>query len=547
MKIRLLDIVVACAAAAALCSCTKTGSVAGPGGRVNAWTQPHVLRFADAGDVNTLNPHLGQFADVGYLSSMTMAYLIKWDEHNRPYPELATQVPDQSNGGVSKDGLTITYHIRRGVKWSDGAAFDADDVVFSTNVVNNPANNEVGRLGWDQITKIDEPDKYTVVYHLKKPYSPFIETFFSTAGANPCILPKHLLAQFPNINHIAYNSLPVGIGPFKYQRWDRAQDVVLVPNPLYWRGQPKLKEVIYKIVPDRNTVLSQMQAHEIDMWDLFGGSYLSRVQGVAGFSILRQPSYWWNHMDFNTQRPAMRDPVVRAALRLALDRRTLRDKIGRGVGILQEVTTPKTAPYAVSSIPLVPFDISQANALLDRDGWTRGPDGIRQKNGVKLSLDFATSAGTPDTDEQIELIRSWWKQIGVDITVRHYPPALMFAPLQQGGIVYSNKWDVIVFAWLNDAIGDMTPFLSCKSFPPNGQNDIRWCNQRAQAAMDALFGHYQQPQRNADVLIVEQELTREVPTMVTSLREDIYAYNSDLKNFHPNALTPFDNMLNVDI
>ena len=229
-----------------------------------------------------------------------MAYLVKWDEHNQPYPELATEVPTQANGGVSKDGLTITYHLRKGVRWSDGAPFDADDVVFSTNVVLNPANNEVGRLGWDQITKIDEPDKYTVVYHLKKPYSPFVETFFSTAGANPCILPKHLLAQYPNINHVAYNSLPIGIGPFKYERWDRAQEIVLVPNPLYWRGQPKLKEIIFKIVPDRNTVLSQLQAKEIDMWDLVPGAYLSRVQAIPGVSVLRQPSYFFNHLDFNT-------------------------------------------------------------------------------------------------------------------------------------------------------------------------------------------------------------------------------------------------------
>jgi peptide/nickel transport system substrate-binding protein len=534
-------------AATLLCSCTKTGSVAGAGGRANSWTRPHVLRFADAGDVNTLNPHLGQFADVGYLSSLTMAWLIKWDEYNRPYPELATQVPDQQNGGVSKDGLTITYHIRHGVRWSDGAPFNADDVVFSTNVVNNPANNEVGRLGWDKITKIDEPDKYTVVYHLKSAYSPFIETFFSTAGANPCILPKHLLAQYPNINNIPYNSLPIGIGPFKYKRWNRAQDVVLIPNPLYWRGMPKLKEIDYEIVPDRNTVLSQMQAHEIDMWNLLGGSYLSRAQSVPGFSILRQPGFWYNHMDFNTQRPAMRDPIVRQALRLALDRRTLRDKIGRGVGILQEVNTPKGAPYNVTTIPLVPFDIAAANALLDKDGWARGADGIRQKNGVKLSLEFATGAGTPDVDEQIELIRSWWKQIGVDLTVRHYPPALMFAPLQQGGIVYSTKWDVIVFAWLNDAIGDMSPYFSDKAIPPNGQNNTRWVNPRVQAAVDGLFGHYQQSERNRDVLTVEQELVKDVPMIVTSLREDIYAYNSDLKNFHPNALTPFDNMMVVDI
>ena len=132
---------------------------------------------------------------------MTMAWLVKWDENNNPYPELATEVPTKANGGVSKDGLTITYHLRKGVKWSDGAPFDADDVVFTTKVILNPATNEVGRLGWDQITKIDEPDKYTVVYHMKKPYSPFVTTFFSTAGANPCILPKHLLDKLPNINN----------------------------------------------------------------------------------------------------------------------------------------------------------------------------------------------------------------------------------------------------------------------------------------------------------------------------------------------------------
>ncbi|MGC1381588.1 MAG: peptide ABC transporter substrate-binding protein [Candidatus Baltobacteraceae bacterium] len=547
MNVRYLIAAAGVAAAVGLGACTKTGAGGAVGGRANAWTHPHVLTFADAGDVNTLNPHLGQFADIGYLSSMTMAYLVKWDEHNNPYPELATSIPTQSNGGVSKDGLTITYHLRKGVHWSDGAPFDADDVVFSTRVVLNPNNNEVGRLGWDQITRIDEPDKFTVVYHLKKPYSPFIETFFSTAGANPCILPKHLLAQYPNINHVAYNSLPIGIGPFKYERWDRAQDIVLVPNPIYWRGRPKLQQVIYKIVPDRNTVLSQLESHELDLWDLVPGAYLARVQALPGLEIRRQPSYFFNHLDFNTQRPGVSDPIVREALRYALDRRTVIDKIGRGVGILQDVTTPKNAPYAVTSIPPTPFDLAKANALLDQGGWKRGPDGIRQKNGVRLSLEFATTAGAPDTDEQIELIRAWWKQVGVDMTVRHYPPALMFAPIQQGGIVYSTKWDVIVFAWLNDAIGDMSPLYSCRSFPPNGQNNLRWCSHRAQAAMDALFAHYDQAQRNQDVLVVQQELVKDVPTVVTSLREDIFGYNKDLKNFNPNAITPFDNMLNVDI
>jgi peptide/nickel transport system substrate-binding protein len=546
MHIRFLRLT-AVAAIVLISGCTKSGGT-GLSGRVNSWTQPHVLRFADAGDLNTLNPHLGQFADIGFLSSMTMAWLIKWDENNRAYPELATEVPTTANGGVSKDGLTITYHLRKGVRWSDGAPFTADDVVFSTKVVLNPNNNEIGRLGWDQITKIDEPDKYTVVYHMKKPYSPFIETFFSSAAANPCILPKHLLAQYPNINHVAYNSLPVGIGPFKYLRWDRAQDVILVPNPLYWRGQPKLQKIIYKIIPDRNTVLAQLEAKELDMWDLVPGSYLARAAAFPGIAIRRQPSYFYNHLDFNVTRPLLRDRTVREALKLAIDRQTIIDKIAHGVGILQDVTTPKNAPYAVTSIPPEAFSIARANALLEEDGWKRGPDGIRRKNGQRLSLAFATSAGTQDVDRQIELIRSWWKQIGVEITVQHYATALMFAPLESGGIIYSpNKWDVVAFAWLNEAIGDYSPIYSCHSFPPQGQNNLRWCNPRAQSAIDAVFTHFDQSQRNADVLVFEQEFVKDVPSIVTSLREDIFAYNKDLKGFNPNSITPFDNMMNVDI
>ncbi len=171
---------------------------------VNSWTLPHTLRLTVGEDVENLNPTLTQDIPVsGIIGPLTMAYLVRWGFHNEPVAELVTQIPTQQNGGVSADGLTITYHLRKGVKWSDGAPFDGDDVVWSIHAVLNPANNVVSRTGWDRITKVDEPDKYTVVLHLSKPYSPFLETFFSSAGANPVVMPKHLLAQYPNINNVA--------------------------------------------------------------------------------------------------------------------------------------------------------------------------------------------------------------------------------------------------------------------------------------------------------------------------------------------------------
>ena len=111
----------------------------------------------------------------------------------------------------------------------------------------------------------------------------------------------------------------------------------------------------------------------------------------------------------------------------------------------------------------------------------------------------------------------------------------MFAPMQQGGVIYSNKWDVITFAWAADPIGDYSALYGCQSFPPAGQN-TRWCNETAQGAMEALFGHYDVSQRNADIKVLMQQLIEGCLDRVIS-RVDLFAYNKDLKNYRPNNLT----------
>ncbi|HUY40952.1 MAG TPA: peptide ABC transporter substrate-binding protein [Candidatus Dormibacteraeota bacterium] len=529
-------------------STTTTTTTSVGSGRVNAWTIPHVLRYATAEDISSLNPALSQQSTLGLMSSLTAAWLVKWDRNNRPIPEIATEVPTKANGGVSPDGLTITYHVRKGVRWSDGAPLNADDVVWSIHAILNPANNVVSRTGWDRIKRVDEPNKYTVILHLSRPYSPFVVVFFSSADANPSILPKHILAKYPNFNNVPFDALPVGAGPFMYKAWNRSQDVVMVRNPYYWRGQPKLKEIDFEIVPDRNTVFTELQAHALDLWYPMPGNYFGRIAELGnGFRYLRRPAYLYNHIDFNVSRPAVSDPVVRHALELAIDRKTLLDKIAHGVGILEEEPAPPSAPYFDPNVPFVNFDIAKANAILDADGWTRGSDGIRQKNGVRLALEVASSAGSPDTDSMLALIQQWWKQIGVAMTVRRYESSQLFNTYQAGGIVYNGKWDVVFFAWGNDPIGDYSFVYGCDQIPPNGQNDLHWCNHTADDAMHALFTHYDQAQRNADDTILFQQLAKDVPTIVTYVREDVYAYNRDLKGFHPNSVTPFDDFMNVDI
>lgn len=516
-------------------------------GARHPYTIPHTLRYTTAEDISTLNPLIFISATLGLMSSLTMAFLVRYDAHNRPVPELATEVPTLQNGGISKDGKTITFHLRKGVVWSDGAPFDARDLVFTWKQVMNPANNVVGRDGWDLITAIDTPDPHTAIVRLKEPYAAFLPTFCGTAGGNPCILPEHLLRDAPNINDVPYNSLPVGIGPFKYSSWQRTVQVEMVSNDRYWRGKPKLEKVIFRIIPDRNTILTQLATHEVDLWYPFGGLYYDRVKAIPGIHVIRQSGYIYNHFDFNMDRPLFKERAVREALRYAIDRPTIIAKLGHGIGILQESVLAPTHPMFDPNIPKVPFDLAKAASLLDGAGWTRGSDGIRTKNGTRLSIDFASSVGTPDFDQQLALIQSWWKQIGVDMNVHRYASPLLFAPYANGGIIYAGKFDMVGFAWQNDPVGDLSNLFESTQIPPNGQNDLRYRNPAVDRALDAFKRTYDTARQKELAAFVQRQVVADVPTIVTSFREDMYGFNDDLQNFHPNAASPFDNMMNVDI
>jgi peptide/nickel transport system substrate-binding protein len=534
------------AAALALASCTKVGG-AGEVASRNAFTHPHVLRWSDNEDVAGLNPHIVSQANVSWLSELTMAYLVRYDAANEPVPELVTEIPTQRNGGISADGKTITFRLRRGVKWSDGQPFDADDVVFSFAAVLNPKNNEVGRSGFDLIEKIGEPDKFTVALHLKKPYGLYFPTFFGTAAAQPCILPKHLLGRLASINDAPYNSLPVGIGPFRYTQWRRGDAVVMEANPHYWRGRPKLDQIVFKIVPDANTVFTLLGSGELDLWVQVRTTFAERIGKLPGFVALRHPSTFYDHIDFNLTRAVVADPVVREALRYATDRRALLQEANHGVGLLSESVVPIASPAYDKSLGLVPFDLAKANALLDADGWKPGADGVRVKNGVRLSLEFTLASGAPDIDTRVELVRAWWKQVGVALTVKHFLPAVYFAPYADGGIMFGGKYDVATFAWGGDIEGDVSALFECKQIPPGGENNTRYCNRAVDAAMEKFDALYDPAQRQPYANLIQRRIFKDVPTIVLDDREDLYALNADLKHFRPNAVSPFDDIMNVDI
>lgn len=519
-----------------LCGCERPGTRS---------AGDHVLRFSEGLDVTTLNPLLSTVAITTDLGQLTMAHFVRFDPAGRIVPELITAIPTRSNGGVSRDGRSLTYHLRHGVRWSDGAPFDAGDVVYTVGAIRNPANNISIRDLWDRVTGVDAPDKYTVVLHLDAPYGGFAWRFFSTLG-NSCVLPKHLLGKLATINQAPYNALPVGIGPFRYTAFRRGDAIEMEANPYYFRGLPKLHEIVYKPVTDENTLLEQLQTGELDMWGTVGGTFYDRVRALPSAAVTIVPSQYMGGVYLNTTRPALRDPAVRRALRLATDRTFILAKINKNAGYAAESVVPQISQNHLD-LPRVPYDPAAAARALDAAGWKTGADGVRAKGGVRLELQIALPSGYAPSQTTAELLRAAWSKIGIAVATKAYADAQYFAPASAGGTLMSGRFDgaLLSLPGLYDA--DISPYYGCAYAPPRGLNVDRFCDRDVDAALRAYTSSLDPNVRAKLAARFQRRIDDAAPTIVLYERGFVYAYSRRLTGLRPGNFTAYDNFMDVDV
>jgi len=509
----------------------------------------HWLRISDgSGDLSSLDPHLAMGASLDDVAQLTMAYFVRFDANSRPEPELLTEIPSKGNGGISRDGLTITWRLRHGVRWSDGAPFDARDVLFSTRAILNPANNEAqGTEGWNQIARLTAPDAYTVVFHLKRPYGALIALAFAPVGGGPCLLPAHVLAGLPNINTAPYNSLPVGIGPFRVVKWKRGDAIELEANPYYWRGRPKLDRITYKLVPSRDTLLAQMKTGDVDLWPRVPPTYVAQLAAMPHVRVVSGPSLRTTHLDFMLTPGALADQTVRRAVRLAIDRRELLRTVEHGNGFLTDAIVWPAAPVSRDDPHTVAADPARARALLAADGWLPGADGIRVKAGRRLAFALPYQAGSPDLSSMVELMRAELRAIGIELDARTYTHAVLFAPQSMGGILANGKFDAILYSSTLTSLPDLASNFDCAQAPPKGENFTHWCDPRVAPLLATMRASYDPAEiarafRALDAIFIE-----EVPSIQLFVWKGNRAQSDRLRGYQDNLLTSFDGMRDVDI
>ena len=483
-----------------------------------------------------LNPILSQNSIESFTAGLIFDELVSLDASGRDVPDLAAVVPTLENGGISKDGLTITYHLRHGVRWHDGAPFDSGDVKFTWQAIMNPRNNVVSRRGYDQVASVETPDPFTVVFHMKRFFAPAVDTIFGESDTPYRILPRHLLARYPDLNQVAFNSAPVGTGPYRFVRWLRGDRIVLAANPAYFRGVPKIATLVLKIIPDDNTTEAQIRTGEVGLALEITSNVYHRLQG-SGATTLLSPAPSYTAFLYNLQRPPLNDVRVRHALTLAMDRGTITRNITFGTGALASADLSPFYWAFDKTLAPVPYDPAQAKALLDAAGWHPGPDGVRVKNGARLSLLLVYGQGSELARNATLAVQQDLRPVGVEVELKSFSYASLYAAAQSGGILNGGKFDIAVYSWISGADPDDSSQWMCAMIPPAGNNVSRYCSPEMDAAQRQALSTFDRTARKAAYARIESLLVRDAPGAFFYYRPLAYAYAPRLHHFQPNGIS----------
>ncbi len=521
----------------ALAACTRVGTGSESASGRHAWTQPDVLRVGMQTPPNSLNPILSTNTTEGMIDRLLFDVLVTVDETGKPVPDLASEVPTLENGGIAKDGSSVTYHLRPDAKWQDGVPITSHDVAFTWRAIMNPKNNVIERNGYDLVSSVDTPDDHTIVFHLKQKFSPFVNTVFGESDDAFEILPEHLLGKLPDINHIPYNAEPVGSGPFKLKEWARGDHMTFVANEDYFRGAPKLKEIVVKFIPDENTELNQLRTHDIDWQFEASPNEYKALLTVPDVKVVLQDRNEYERIQMNTKHPPLDDVRVRRAIAYAVNNEKLVHDLTGGSATAADQDLPPFMWAHSKDITRYPFSVAKAKALLAEAGWTPGPDGIFQKDGQRLSLVLVSNSTNATRRLAVVQVQNMLHSAGIDSEIKFYLGTLLFATMAEGGILQNGKYDLSWNGWVAGIDPDQSQLFMCKAIPPHGSNETRYCNPELDAAEEKALTNFDIPTRKAAYDTIEALLTRDVPSLAVWWPRQVQPINPDFKGFRPNPVT----------
>jgi peptide/nickel transport system substrate-binding protein len=498
------------------------------------------------GDIDSLNPFTGIESTSYEMFQLNYETLTDYGQ-----TDFSTKPALAESWQASADGLTWTYHLRAGLKWSDGQPLTAHDVAYTFNRVRNGKyeqtnyGNYVGGL-----TSVVATDDRTVVMKVKKP-TPIMEHLYIY------ILPEHIWKGIDEKKVKSYSNDPgpqgiVGSGPFIVKERKAGQFIRLERNPNYYGEKPKINELVFRIFQNQDSLAQALKRGEIDFADELESNVYNSLQNVSGVTTFPAEYSGFDEMAFNTGaalddgtpigngHPALKDKRVRVAIAHAIDTKVINDRVYGGHG------TPGTSiiPSLYTKLHYDPgasaykFDLAEANRELDAAGYKKGAGGIRTMPDGTRPLKFRIfGRSTGQTSKQtVEFVAGWLKDIGIATQTKIVSDDALTEIIGQG------KFDMFEWGWVvePDPNYQLSTFTcASRSYKDGGDifanlSDSFYCSK----AYDALFAKQAEQidadQRAETVKAMQKMLYDDAPYVVLTYYNNLEAYRSDrFTNFKP--------------
>lgn len=450
-------------------------------------------------------------------------------------------VPGIADGwDIADDGVTYTVHLHQGVTWHDGEPFTADDVVFTFDMAlaEDSLSPRKGTIeeSLDSYRKIDE---HTVEFTAKFQSAVFVTDVMGQFG----IMPKHIWEDVPPADWPSDPgstgqdpSRVIGTGSFKFVEWALGDHVTLERNPDYWDAPniPIVDTYTYQVIADQSSAIAALQTGQADMTEI----------PVAQANPLRESNPELQIVDFDTlgfnyfitfQDPdaglPFTDRNVRQALLYALDRdlmaETVYDGFARRADGIYSVLSIAYAPDRVNTI--YTYDPDQARQLLDDAGWIEDADGIREKDGERLSFEMYFTEGVARYETQVPYMQQAWREVGVEML----PTAIPFPTLSENGD--AGNFEMILQGLNGTVVGDLSILFASDRTPPDGFNKMRYSN----PAFDELVEPSKREldfDKRIDLLVEQGNIVNDDAAVGINLfAKGIYGGAPTLHNFFPNG------------
>ncbi len=480
---------------------------------------------------------VGEISDFESLNPMGTSDAHARDIYNLLFLSLLDEQPDfitfeprlAESYAFSNDRARLVFHLRRDVFWSDGVPCTAHDVVATFLLQKNPDVMWSGRHLKERIDSVTVDDDFTVVYHFNKVYP------YQVMDANDGpIMPKHAIEGVPpsEIRMIEAEDLPVN-GPFRILEWEKGQALTLVPNERYYdEGKPYLERVVFKIIPDQVTLLTQLRGGEIDCMESIPYAEIEKLRkSNRELQIFDYETRAYIFIGWNGAHPLFGSRNVRRALTMAIDRSLVIDNLT--YGFAEECTGPFVPliwAYNPDIEPL-PYDPERAREILAGEGFvdTDG-DGWLDRGGETFEFELLTNYGNQVRADIQVMVQEMLRKVGIKVNASSLEWLVYLDRLK------SSDYDAVVHAWRVATKADLAPMWSCEARRADGYNRFDYCNPTVDS-LNALAASILDFEEAKPLFYRAQKIIyKDQPYTFLYTPHALAAINTRFKNVHPDPI-----------